>query len=116
MVVPFAIIGVVLGVITAEVFMDRKSTIFSHSGHIFISTMASLIYLIAFGFLGWMEDLFISFIIVVLAVVIPCCFSDIVFPLMFVDKKAGEMVSSCSNTCEHPSHEKKQRKRTKHNH
>ncbi len=94
-VVPFAIIGIILGLITCEVFIGRKSTIFSHSGHIFISTMASILYLITFGYTNWMEELFVVFIIVILAVFIPCCISDIVFPLLFIKKKARKHKPVC---------------------
>ena len=94
-VVPFAIIGIILGLITCEVFIGRKSTIFSHSGHIFISTMASILYLVTFGYTNWMEELFIVFIIVILAVFIPCCISDIVFPLLFTEKKARKHKPVC---------------------
>ena len=86
-VIPFAFIGIFIGLISCEVFHGRKSTIFSHSGHVFISTMASILYLVGFGYSNWMENLLIVFIIVVLAVFIPCCTSDIIFPLLFVSKK-----------------------------
>jgi hypothetical protein len=86
-VIPFAIIGVILGFLVCEAFIGRKSTIFSHSGHIFISTMASIFYLVTFGYTNWMDNLFIVFIILIIAVFIPCCFSDIIFPLFFTDKK-----------------------------
>jgi len=86
-VVPFAVFGIIVGLFAADVFAERKSTIFSHSGHIFISTMASLLYLTAYGFQDWMHDMFAVFIIITLAVLIPCCISDIIFPLLFVNPK-----------------------------
>jgi hypothetical protein len=87
-VVPFAFIGVIFGLITCEAFIGRKSTIFSHSGHIFVSTMASILYLLTFGYTNWMAEMYIVFIIVVIAVFIPCCISDIIFPLLFIrDRK-----------------------------
>jgi hypothetical protein len=94
-VVPFSIIGIIMGLITCEIFIDRKSTIFSHSAHIFISTMASLLYLVTFGYTNWMEELFIVFIIVILAVFLPCCISDIVFPLLFVDESKKKTKPVC---------------------
>ena len=94
-IVPFSIIGIIMGLITCEVFVDRRSTIFSHSAHIFISTMASLLYLVTFGYTNWMEELFVVFIIIILAVFIPCCISDIVFPLLFVEKKEGKKIPIC---------------------
>lgn len=94
-VIPFAFVGVILGLLTCETFIGRKSTIFSHSGHIFISTMASIFYLVAFGYTNWIDELFIVFVIVIIAVFIPCCISDIIFPLLFTDKKAIEEHPVC---------------------
>ena len=95
-VVPFAIFGIIMGLTSAEVMAKRSSTIFSHSAHVFISTMASILYLTSFGFLDWMENMFVVFIIVVLAVLIPCCTSDVIFPLLLVDKTN---VHLCGGEC-----------------
>ena len=84
-IIPFTVFGIIVGLFAADVFSERKSTIFSHSGHIFISTMASLLYLTAYGFSGWMQNMFSVFLILILAVFIPCCISDIIFPLLFVN-------------------------------
>ena len=59
------------------------SHLFSHGMHIFVSSAASLLYLVSFGFTGWMTDVryvFPTFAIIVLAVWVPCCISDIVIP------------------------------------
>ena len=59
-----------------------RSTLFSHSLHVFSSTMASIFYLIGpFGRTAWIDVLGVVFLLIVLAVMIPCCVSDIVFPL-----------------------------------
>jgi hypothetical protein len=94
-VIPFAFIGIIMGLITCEVFLGRQATIFSHSSHIFISTMASLLYLVTFGYTSWMEELFIVFIIVILAVFVPCCISDIIFPLLFIKEQEGKELPTC---------------------
>ena len=60
------------------------SHLFSHGAHVFVSSAASLLYLVSFGFTSWMTDVplvFPAFLIVVLAVWIPCCISDIVVPI-----------------------------------
>jgi hypothetical protein len=95
-VVPFAVFGIILGLTSAEVFFNRSSTIFSHSAHVFVSTMASILYLTSYGFSDWMENMFIVFIIVVFAVLIPCCTSDVIFPLLLVDKKNLQL---CGGEC-----------------
>lgn len=59
------------------------SHLFSHGVHIFVSSVASLLYFMSFGFTGWMTDVrlvFPAFLVIVLAVWIPCCISDIVVP------------------------------------
>lgn len=75
-----AIAGSILGI-------SFKITKSPHFIHIFLSVFASLFYLLAFSegfrtlyFLG-------AFFIVFIAVIIPCCLSDIIFPLLFIKKR-----------------------------
>lgn len=76
---PLAIIGIAIAYI-------RPTTKFSHAGHVLLSTWASLFHIMMAidwqhsGWLFYMAILFFLFI----AVWIPCCVSDIVFPLLFV--------------------------------
>ena len=80
LVLPFAFIGVAVGLLAAQGV--TRSTIFSHSLHVFASTMASIFYMVnAYGRLGWIDDLGWIFFFVILAVMVPCCLSDIVFPV-----------------------------------
>ena len=78
---PLAIVG-----ITIAYF--KPSTKFPHAGHVLLSTWASLFHMImAIGQpLNWPTYLGV-FIFLFLAVWIPCCVSDIVFPLLFVKEK-----------------------------
>jgi hypothetical protein len=67
----------------------RPGTKFPHAGHVLVSTWASLFHVImATG--GNMNSLLIIFVFLFLflAVWLPCCLSDIVFPLLFVKEKA----------------------------
>jgi len=81
LVVPFAFVGVFLGLFAAEGVIS--STYFSHSLHVFTSTMASIFYLVAsIGQTAWFDDIGVIFLFVILAVMLPCCLSDIVFPLL----------------------------------
>jgi len=84
MVLPFIGIGILCGVLAPRVI--GRSTEFSHSGHIFVSVIASLFYLISFGVENWVDENVFPyvFIIVLLCVTIPCCISDIIFPLLSV--------------------------------
>ena len=58
----------------------------SHSLHVFLSIFASLFYLLAFSIsMSALTVLLIS-VLVFLCVYVPCCVSDIVFPILFVKK------------------------------
>lgn len=81
-VVPFALLGIITGFFSVGKLQDRTATIFSHSSHVLISTMASLFYFVSFGFELSAESAFALFMLVVMAVIIPCCTSDILFPLL----------------------------------
>lgn len=94
LVFPFAGFGVTLGILAAA-GGSIQSTIFSHSMHVFVSTMASIFYLIgAFGLFEWVQQLGLVFLFICLAVVIPCCLSDIVYPLLFARKAREEYSES----------------------
>lgn len=77
-----AIVGSIIGITT-------KFTKIPHLIHVFLSVFASLFYLLAFSIqVNFLYFIAVSFIVFV-AVLIPCCISDIIFPLLFVkeDKK-----------------------------
>lgn len=83
---PFWMILVVfLGMTTGAFITGRleHSTIFSHSLHVFISTMATLLYLVSYGFSDWTNYLFFLVLINLLSVIVPCCLGDIVVPHLF---------------------------------
>lgn len=75
-----ALAGIAIGLLWSR-------TRFPHAGHVLLSTYASLFYLTAFGApADWIPLLPLVFLILFVAVWIPCCVSDIVFPLLFVRK------------------------------
>ncbi|MFH1407160.1 MAG: hypothetical protein ABIH01_04070 [Candidatus Omnitrophota bacterium] len=75
---PLAIMGV-------AVAYFRPRTKFPHAGHVLISTWASLFHIImAAGKSLGLFSYLIILLFLFLAVWIPCCVSDIVFPLLFV--------------------------------
>ncbi|MFH1521996.1 MAG: hypothetical protein ABIF18_03485 [archaeon] len=81
---PILIIGVAL--IGSVAGMSLGMFRFSHSAHVFLSIFASLFYLLAFSVeMSTLVILLIS-VLVFLAVYIPCCISDIVFPIFFIGK------------------------------
>jgi len=81
MVLLFVTLGAVAGLLAAGTV--HHSTVISHSAHVFISSTASLFYLISFGITGWYlgGTLGLVFIIVILSVTIPCCIGDVILPL-----------------------------------
>ncbi|MHC4917213.1 MAG: hypothetical protein ACYTGB_17165 [Planctomycetota bacterium] len=93
MILPFAGLGLVLGlVLPAD---THKGTIFSHTAHVWVSSVASIMYLVSFGLTDWVSHLGAVFACVVVAVIVPCCASDIVFPLLFSGGK-GEHCACCA--------------------
>ena len=77
---PMALIGIAIG-------YWRPTTKFPHWGHVLLSTWASLFYFTAFGIANWIPLLPFIFLFLFLAVWIPCCISDIAFPLLFTGKR-----------------------------
>jgi len=78
---PFLALGVIGGFWAEERLTG--SHLFSHGAHVFVSSAASLLYLTSFGFTAWLHEipyLFPAFAVIVLAVWVPCCISDIVVP------------------------------------
>ena len=80
---PLALIGIAIAYF-------RPTTKIPHLGHVLLSTWASLFHIImALGAgLNWIQYI-VVFLFLFLAVWIPCCVSDIVFPLLFVKEKAS---------------------------
>jgi hypothetical protein len=65
----------------------KQTTKIPHFGHVLLSTWASLFYLMAFGTAEWIPLLPFIFLFLFLAVWLPCCTSDIIYPLLFVKKE-----------------------------
>jgi len=65
----------------------KQTTKIPHFGHVLLSTWASLFYIMAFGKAEWIPLLPFIFLFLFLAVWIPCCLSDIVYPLLFLGKE-----------------------------
>ena len=72
----------ILGVVIAHFWPETK---FPHAGHVLLSTLASLFHIImAKGEVVSLLSYGVIFLLLFLAVWLPCCLSDIVFPLVFV--------------------------------
>lgn len=78
---PLAFLGIAIA------YFNPK-TKFPHAGHVLLSVWASLFHIImALGGTIKVTSIIIIFIFLFLAVLIPCCLSDIVFPLLCVKRK-----------------------------
>jgi hypothetical protein len=82
---PAALLGIAVGVV-------RPRTRLSHAGHVLLSTWASLFYVVsnAVGTVNWFPLMPLVLVVLFIAVWVPCCISDIVFPLLFVPKTTRE--------------------------
>lgn len=90
-VLPFLAIGVLNGMVlrSHHSSMLRVFSLGSHFVHILISSLASLFYMVSHGFENWYPQMGYVFLFLVVAIVIPCTFSDVIVPMYFagVNKK-----------------------------
>ena len=78
---PAALLGIAIGYF-------KPATKVSHFGHVFISTWASLAHnVMAMGATISFLTLLGVFVFLFVAVWVPCCASDIVFPMLFTKKR-----------------------------
>jgi len=75
-----ALIGIIIGYFIPQ-------TKVPHMGHVLLSTWASMFYFTAFGVAEWLPLLPLIFVFLFISVWLPCCVSDIVFPLLFTGGK-----------------------------
>lgn len=81
---PAAVLGIGIALL-------RPTTKFPHSGHVLISTWASLFHIImAMGQSINVLTIVAVFVFLFLAVWLPCCLSDIIFPLLFIPTERGK--------------------------
>lgn len=93
---PSAAVGILGGIFWLNLL--ERGTEFFHLLHVLVSSLASLLYLISFDIQLWRAHALLAFAITLVSVWVPCCLSDIVFPLALV--KEGKV--PC---CGHHPHE-----------
>jgi len=84
LVYPACFLGI-LGGLTLLKWIE-KLTEFCHLAHVMVSSLASILYLISFDISLWHVSMLAIFGITLLSVWIPCCLSDIAFPLALVEE------------------------------
>ena len=85
---PLLIFGVAL--IASLIGIATRLTKLPHFLHVFLSVFASLFYLLAFSISTNLVAMILVAVVVFVAVIVPCCFHDIVFPLLFVGRRCEE--------------------------
>lgn len=88
-VLAFLLIGLVNGIVMSQFSHSSKSfhSITSHFSHILVSSLASLWYLVSQGFIEWEGKMGLLYILLVVAVVVPCTMADVIVPVFFARTK-----------------------------
>ena len=84
-VLPFLLMGVLNGWVMSAHEASRQLfySIGFHFSHIFISSMAAILYLVSFGFDQWWHHMGFVFGYIIAVVLVPCTLADIVVPIIF---------------------------------
>jgi hypothetical protein len=77
---------------------------------VLVSSVATLFYLVAYGVTDWYAEdkMALVFVVVLLCVTIPCCFSDILFPLLLIEGQAAHAHDAHCGATAHPPHAESQ--------
>lgn len=91
-VLPFLFVGLINGLVMSQHSSSIKGfySVMSHFGHILVSSLASLFYLIGQGFDQWQEQMGIVFILLILVVVVPCTLADVIVPVIFARNQKNQ--------------------------
>lgn len=91
-VLPFLTVGMINGWVMSShaTNLHLFYSLGFHFLHIFVSSMASILYLVSFGFSEWWSQMGFVFLFLIGAVLIPCTLSDIVVPMMFARSKKSQ--------------------------
>jgi hypothetical protein len=84
-IIPFLATGIINGFVMS--LHSSSQIVFysagSHFFHIFISAMASMLYLATFGFQEWGSKIGFIFMYIIGVVMVPCICADIIIPILF---------------------------------
>lgn len=95
-VLPFLIMGIINGFVMSGHHESKQGgySLSSHATHIFISSLASTFYLISHGFTNWYVSIGNVFVLLIIAVVVPCTLADVVVPMTMA--RLGAKSKTCS--------------------
>ena len=89
---PAALLGILLAYLIPH---ERLHTRFPHAAHVLVSTWASSFHMLMNTHVDFTPLMFVgAFGVLFVAVWLPCCISDIVFPILFVGE--GKVPSCCA--------------------
>jgi len=96
-VVPFLIFGIINGLVMSRHHGNKQGgySLTSHAAHIFVSSLASTFYLISHGFTNWYASIGNVFVMLIIAVVVPCTLADVVVPMTIARKDADNNAHTC---------------------
>lgn len=84
-IIAFLLIGLLTGLfIQAQQESGSQSRSFLriiHFSHILLSSLASLFYMVSYGFGDWVGQMGLIFLVMIVCVVVPCTLSDVVVPI-----------------------------------
>ena len=104
----FLCIGLLIGYVSCLLQRYRVlpnlygASLVSHFLHELVSSIASIVYTIGFGFFAWKQHLVQMFFLMACSVIIPCLFSDLIMPLFFA-RILGKKTYGCSLGVEKPN-------------
>ena len=84
-ILPFLLVGILNGLAIAKVYEKTQENVSLqlHFFHTFISAMASIFYAVGNGLVDFYQYLGAFFLLMLIAVVLPCTLSDVAAPLFF---------------------------------
>ncbi len=84
-ILPFLIVGLLNGWVMTQLpeYRTQENSLFLHFLHTFISAMASIFYAIGHGLSDFYTCFGMFYLLMVVAVIIPCTLSDVIAPIFF---------------------------------
>jgi hypothetical protein len=95
-ILPFLFVGLFNGWVMSQLpeFRTQENSLFLHFLHTFISAMASIFYAVGHGLSDFYSNFGLFFLLMIIAVILPCTLSDVIAPIFFA--KFSEKKKVCN--------------------
>lgn len=95
-ILPFLFVGLFNGWVMSQLpeFRTKENSLFLHFLHTFISAMASIFYAVGHGLSDFYSHFGLFFLLMIIAVVLPCTLADVITPIFFA--KFSEKKKVCN--------------------